>query len=423
MKPKDLLLQALAVVLVIWSPSPSLRAQEAFIRGDANGDGFLDVSDPVFLLLHLFASGAPPGCASAADANADGRLEVTDALNLLQHLFSGAAPPAAPYPTCGLEAPPMGLGCKSHPPCDADRDPLITEWTVPWASSRPRDPYVDAEGRVWFVGQNADYAAFLEPDTGEFTRFNLPAGAGPHNLIVGNDVWYAGNRAAHIGKLEMASGDITVLRMPNAAARDPHTLVFDQDGDIWFTVQQGNFVGRLAVATGEIGLRAVPTPSSQPYGIVVDRDNRPWFVEFGTNKLATIEREDLTIREFTLPRSATRPRRIGTTSDGALWYVDYAQGYLGRFTPASAEVAEWRLPGGAGARPYGMAVDHRDRIWVVETGTTPNQFVGFNPRTERFFSRIPIPSGGGAVRHMYFHPPAREIWFGTDRNTIGRARL
>ena len=31
----------------------------------------------------------------------------------------------------------------------------IREWTVPWANTRPRDPIVDAEGRVWFVGQRA----------------------------------------------------------------------------------------------------------------------------------------------------------------------------------------------------------------------------------------------------------------------------
>ena len=29
----------------------------------------------------------------------------------------------------------------------------ITEWTVPWEKTRPRDPYVDASGKVWFVGE------------------------------------------------------------------------------------------------------------------------------------------------------------------------------------------------------------------------------------------------------------------------------
>jgi virginiamycin B lyase len=46
----------------------------------------------------------------------------------------------------------------------------ITEWTVPWEKTRPRDPYVDASGRVWFVGQEGNYIAYLDPTSGKFKR-------------------------------------------------------------------------------------------------------------------------------------------------------------------------------------------------------------------------------------------------------------
>ena len=39
----------------------------------------------------------------------------------------------------------------------------ITEWTVPWEKTRPRDPYVDKSGTVWFVGQVGNYIATLDP--------------------------------------------------------------------------------------------------------------------------------------------------------------------------------------------------------------------------------------------------------------------
>jgi virginiamycin B lyase len=32
-----------------------------------------------------------------------------------------------------------------------------------------------------------------------------------------------------------------------------------------------------------------------------------------------------------------------------------------------------------------------------------------------------VPSGGSTVRHMIFDAKRRDIWFGTDANTIGRA--
>ena len=305
-------------------------------------------------------------------------------------------------------------------------DPIeITEWDVPWEDSRPRDPYVAPDGRVWFVGQRSHYAAVLDPETGEFKRYDLDDGVGPHNLIVDDAgiVWYAGNRAAHIGRLDPETGAITKIPMPIAEARDPHTLVFDSQGDIWFTVQGGNYVGRLNRSDNSVDLVPVPTPSTRPYGIVIDAEDRPWIALFGTHKLATVDPVMLELEEIDLPRTSARPRRIGLTSDGAVWYVDYADGMLGRYDPGDGSFDEWDLPGGADSRPYAMATDDQDRVWLVETGPDPNRFVGFDPETETFFSSTDIASGGGTVRHMVFHAPTQTIWFGSDANTIGRAQL
>jgi virginiamycin B lyase len=301
----------------------------------------------------------------------------------------------------------------------------IREWEVPWTNSRPRDPYPGPDGRVWFVGQTADYVAALDPATGEFQRFELDPGAGPHNLIVAADggVWYAGNRAAHIGRLDPATGEIRKFPMPDPAARDPHTLMFDPAGDIWFTMQGANMVGKLDVETGDVHLIRIPTADARPYGLLVDPDGRPWFTLFGTNKLGTVDPMTMELEEVALPRPETRARRIERTTDGAIWYVDYAAGYVGRLDPATRQVEEWATPGAAAARPYGMTVDAADRIWFVESGPDPNRFVGFDPATGAFHVPVAIPSGGGTVRHMEYDPEGDVVWFGTDAGTIGRATL
>ena len=36
----------------------------------------------------------------------------------------------------------------------------VREWLVPWEKSRPTDVYVDARGRVWFVGEAGHYLAW-----------------------------------------------------------------------------------------------------------------------------------------------------------------------------------------------------------------------------------------------------------------------
>ncbi len=299
----------------------------------------------------------------------------------------------------------------------------IREWTVPWERTRPRDPFVDRQGKVWFVGQVGHYVARLDPETGEFTRFDLEPGAGPHNVVVAPDgmVWYSGNLTGYIGRLDPASGAITRFPMPDSTIRDPHTLVFDRRGDIWFTVQSGNAIGRLTVATGAVRLVRVSQRGSRPYGIMMDPQDRPWVVLFGTNRIATVDPATFELREFPLPRPETRPRRIAITSDGGVWYGDYAAGMLGRLDPRTGKVDEWPLPGGPSSRPYAIMQDDLDRVWVFETGAQPNTLVGFDPRTRRFLPPRPIPSGGGTIRHVFFDPTTRAIWFGADVGTIGRA--
>jgi virginiamycin B lyase len=301
----------------------------------------------------------------------------------------------------------------------------IKEWNVPWQDTRPRDPYVDGKGRVWFVGQEGNYIAYLTPESGEFKRYDMEAGTNPHNLIVDKSdiVWYTGNRNARLGRLDPATGEVRTFMMPDAAARDPHTIVSGKDGAMWFTVQGGNYTGRFMPATGKIDLIKPATANSRPYGIAVDSKGRPWVNLFNSDKIGMIDPATLTLKEIDLPRKEARGRRVAITSDDRVWYVDYAAGFLGVYNPADGKFEEWQLPGGVKARPYAMAVDDRDRIWLVETGAQPNQFVGFNPKSKQFFAATPIPSGGGSVRHMYFHAPTKSIWFGTDAGTIGRATL
>jgi len=313
------------------------------------------------------------------------------------------------------------LALAAAAPADTVR---ITEFTVPYENSRPRDPYLDGRGRVWFVGQAGNYIAYFDQATTAFKRYEIDPGVHPHNLIVDKQgmVWYAGNRAAHIGKLDPATGKITKYPMPDSAARDPHTLIFDTRGNIWFTVQGGNMVGRLVMASGKVDLVKMTRPNARPYGIMVDANDQPWFCEFGTNRMATIDPKTMALKEYDLPDARSRPRRMALTTDGMVWYVDYTRGYLGRLDPKTGAVKEWANPSGAQSLPYAMTMDDQDRVWFVETGVKPNMMVGFDPRTEKFFSRTPVlPSGGGTVRHMVYDTKSRTIWFGTDTNQLGKA--
>ncbi|MBI1392170.1 MAG: lyase [Alphaproteobacteria bacterium] len=295
----------------------------------------------------------------------------------------------------------------------------IDEWKVPYEESRPRDPFAASGDEVWFVGQRTGYLAKLDVETGEFSKVDLKEGEGPHNLIVASDgiVWYAGNRTGVIGRYDPSTEMIEEVAMPDPAARDPHTLVLDEgEENIWFTVQGGNFMGRLAIESRKVDLIPSMTPGSRPYGIKMGPEGDVWVVLFGANKLAHIDPQTLELTEIELPREGARPRRLEVGADGRVWYVDYAEGMLGAYDPATEAFDEWPLPGGEGSRPYGTAMDADGDVWLVETGVSPNRFVGFDPDTETFFGSADVPSGGGTIRHMHYHAPSGAVWFGTDTN-------
>lgn len=306
---------------------------------------------------------------------------------------------------------------------DAQASVTVQEWPVPWENTRPRDPFVDRQGIVWFVGQTGHYIGRFDPATAEFRKFDLEPGTGPHNLIVDGAgiIWYAGNRTGHIGRLDPATGDIRKYPMPEEVP-DPHTLVFDGNGNIWFTAQRGGTVARFVPSTGDVRFVKLVTPNARPYGIVV-AGGKVWFNQFGTTKVGALDPASFTVSEFDLPDQRARGRRIEVTPDGAVWYVDYVRGKLSRLDPASRTIEEFDAPGAGGSLPYALAQDERGRLWYVETGIKPNRLVGFDPATKSVIATADIPSGGGAVRHMVYHPATRSIWFGTDANTIGRAKL
>jgi len=300
----------------------------------------------------------------------------------------------------------------------------IMEWQVPYKRSVPRDPFAESATSVWFVGQSGGYLANLNADTGEFIRVDLKDGSGPHNLIVGSDgvVWYAGNLNGLIGRYDPITKKIEEIMMPDKAARDPHTLIFDEgEKHIWFTVQGGNMIGRLNVQSRKVDLIRSRTARSRPYGIKLAPDGSVWVVLFGSNKLAHIDPTTLEHDEIELPRTEARPRRLEVLDDGRIWYVDYAKGMLGVYDPGSKDFNEWQIPQGESSRPYGMASDSSGHLWMVASGVQPNVFVGFNPRTESFFAATEIESGGGSIRHMHYHEPSGAVWFGTDTNYVGRA--
>ena len=91
--------------------------QSYFVRGDANADGGVDLSDAVYTLEYLFSGGAQPSCMDAADANDSGDLNLSDPIGLLMFLFQGAGPlPEPDASSPGIDPTDDALDCLAYRP-------------------------------------------------------------------------------------------------------------------------------------------------------------------------------------------------------------------------------------------------------------------------------------------------------------------
>lgn len=90
-----------------------------FLRGDCNGDGVVDITDPVANLSHQFLGTFDPSCADALDYDNSGELDVTDPILSLTHQFLGGPPPSPPgKERCGADPTDDELGCESFLFCE-----------------------------------------------------------------------------------------------------------------------------------------------------------------------------------------------------------------------------------------------------------------------------------------------------------------
>ena len=83
-----------------------------FRRGDANGDGRLNLLDAIAMFGYLHDDVAVVACEDAFDIDDSGTLDLTDPVVLLNYLFQPpSAPPAEPFRSCGVDVTEDLLGC------------------------------------------------------------------------------------------------------------------------------------------------------------------------------------------------------------------------------------------------------------------------------------------------------------------------
>ena len=153
------------------------------------------------------------------------------------------------------------------------------EWFVPTLGSRPHDPLLTSDGTI-YSGHSACDA--IDPKTGVMKEFPLKTPqSGPHGLADdrGRQHLVHGQLGGYIGKLDPKTGDVTEYKMPDPAARDPHTPLFDREGHALVHACRAQHGGPPRSEDGRDQARRIADSRVRnPYGMVIDSKGVPFFV-------------------------------------------------------------------------------------------------------------------------------------------------
>ena len=191
-------------------------------------------------------------------------------------------------------------------------------------------------------------------------------GSRPHDPLAARDgsIWYTGQLANVLGRLDPRTGQIK--EYPVNPQTGPHGLKEDKGGNIWFTGNFSSVIGKLDPKTGKVTDYPMPDPSAKdPHSLVFDREGILWFTVQQGNKIGRLDPKSGEIKLLTPPTAGARPYGIQVDSRNTIYVVEFGAPKVASINPKTLAIREFPLPDPA-ARPRRLAIGPDDTIWYSD---------------------------------------------------------
>ena len=296
------------------------------------------------------------------------------------------------------QAPPQVSQAKplSYRNVHTDANVIITQFDIPAGRAMPHNVSSSMQGQIWFSDRNTNRIGNLDPQTGRFKEFAIPADLiRPTATFVDQKgvVWWGASN--HLGRLDPQTGQSKLYPLPQQRS-GLHSVFAGPEGMIWMTQNSGGRIASFNPKTETFKEYTIPSKHPRPYGIVVDSHNHVWFCEFGSDKIGRLDPATGAIQEYTTPTPYSGPRRLNLDREDHVWFTEYNVGKIARLSHDTGKITEWTIPT-PDSGPYDIVVDPRGRVWFSEF--TANKVGRFDPATGQF-TEYPLPGLDSQVRKM-----------------------
>jgi virginiamycin B lyase len=216
-------------------------------------------------------------------------------------------------------------------------------------------------------------------------------GSRPHDPLATRDgsLWYSGQMANVLGRVDPKTGQVKEYPLKTAHS-GPHGLMEDQDGNIWYTGNTGTLIGKLDPKTGAVTEYPMPDPNAKdPHTLIFDKAGILWFTVQNANRIGRLDPKTGEIKLLAPPTPKSRPYGMAVNSKGTVFVVQFGVNSVAAVDPATLEIREYKLPD-PGARPRRIAITSDDIVWYSDYS---RGYLGrLDPATGKV-SEWPSPSG------------------------------
>jgi streptogramin lyase len=216
------------------------------------------------------------------------------------------------------------------------------------------------------------------------------------------DEWPAVDREA------LAKAMYIEYRFPNSPTmkrRVSQELHFDQNGNVYVSDPGEHAIVRVDPRTGESKTNLIPSGNSS-HGITVDGDGTVWFAG-AKNFVAHLDPKTGLFDQYPATELGLHGNTPVFTSNGDIWFSMLIGNKIGHWERATNQVTYYDSPV-PDADPYGLEVDHHDKIWYCEYFA--GAVVRFDPVTKTF-RRFEVKTSPVSLRRLGVDSKDN-IWYG-----------
>ncbi len=198
---------------------------------------------------------------------------------------------------------------------------------------------------------------------------------------------------------------------PNRWTQETH---FDKDGNVYVTDRgRRPAIVKVDPRTGEQTDYPTPSARSSPHGLTVDTDGTVWWSGRNVN-LAHLDPKTGKWDVYPINELGMQGHTPVFNSKGDLWFSMLTGNRLGHWKRATDTIDFYDTPGARG-RPYGLVIDHKDKVWYVEYHDS--HVVRYDPETKKF-TKFKVKSAPAQMRRLGVGNDDT-IWYGVY-GTVGK---